>query len=164
MSLSKRTTRKSYSFKSSGTNTKDLSNEPTPEVKKPPIGIKTPLEISFGQGLFVMHDDLGKTVADNLRNLIMTNHGERLGFPDFGANLKPILFDLGRDEGDLLAIQLIKTAVGKYMPFVNLQGFQSFIDAYDENTIAKIGIQITYTIPAADDLVRSLELLLYVGG
>ena len=164
MAMFKNSTTTVYSFKSSGNTTTDENGYANVEVKKMPIGISTPIQIQLGQGLFVMHTDITKVISDNLRNLILTNHGERLGFPDFGANLRPILFDLGQESGDQLAISRIRNTVTKYMPFVSLQGFQTYIDALDENTIAKIGIQVTYTIPAIDNIIRSLEVMLYVGG
>ena len=59
-----------------------------------PIGIKTPVEPDpADQGLFLMHTDIKAQIADNLRNLILTNWGERLGNYFFGANLRPILVD-----------------------------------------------------------------------
>mgnify|MGYP005745674429 FL=1 len=164
MSLFKTTKTTSYSFKSSGNTISEESSFATPEVRKPPIGIQTPLRVELGQGLFTMHTDITKVISDNLRNLILTNHGERLGFPDFGADLRPILFDLGNEAGDQLAISKIRNTVGKYMPFVSLQGFQTFVDPLDENTVAKVGIQITYKIPSIDEVLRSLEVMLYVGG
>ena len=164
MSLFKTTRKSSYSFKSSGTNLTGLSTQAQPERRKPPIGIKTPLQIEAGKGLFDMHTDITKVISDNLRNLILTNHGERLGFPDFGGNLQPILFDLGQEDGDAIAIEQIRMTVEKYMPFVSLQGFQTFVEPLDENTIAKVGIQITYTIPSIDNILRSLEVMLYTGG
>ena len=164
MSLFKTTRKSSYSFKSSGSNLAGLSTQSQPERRKPPIGIKTPLQLETGKGLFDMHTDITKVISDNLRNLILTNHGERLGFPDFGGNLQPILFDLGQEDGDAIAIEQIRMTVEKYMPFVSLQGFQTFVEPLDENTIAKVGIQITYTIPAVDNILRSLEVMLYTGG
>ena len=164
MSLFKTTRKTSYSFKSSGNTIQGLVDKIKPERKKPPIGIKTPLRLEPGQGLFDMHTDITKVISDNLRNLILTNHGERLGFPDFGGNLQPILFDLGQEDGDAIAIQQIRSTVEKYMPFVSLQGFQTFVEPLDQNTIAKVGIQITYTIPQIDNILRSLEVMLYTGG
>ena len=164
MSLFKATRTTSYSFKSSGNTTTQESAFATLEVRKPPIGIQTPLSVELGQGLFRMHTDISKVISDNLRYLILTNHGERLGFPDFGADLRPILFELGREEGDKQAITRIRNTVSKYMPFVSLQGFQTFVDSLDEDRLAKVGIQVTYLIPAIDDNVRSLEVMLYVGG
>ena len=157
-------TRKVYSFVSSGV---VVNSDPVPTTRtpaKPPIGIKTPLQISAGDGLFEMHTDISKQISDNLRNLLLTNHGERLGFFDFGANLRPILFDLGTDTGDAEAISRIKGAVLKYMPFGSLQQFQVFVDRRDNKEVAKVGVQITYMIPRINDALRSLEVMLYMGG
>ena len=66
MALTRNQTRKVYSFKSSGLKETDplrLEREELPE--KLPIGIATPISVSDGDGLFVMHRDLGKTVTDN---------------------------------------------------------------------------------------------------
>jgi len=165
MSLVGNQTRKTYSFKGAGNNVADIP-EPVEEVvrQKPPIGIKTPLELSIDNGLFTMHTDIAKQVSDNLRNLILTNHGERLGFYDFGANLRPLLFDLGTDDADQKAINNIRAAVTKYMPFVSLNNFQVFVDRNDNKSVAKVGVQITYKIPRLDAATRSLEVMLYVGG
>jgi len=154
---------KTYSFKSVG----ELSSkkeEVIKELEKPPIGIKTPIQLSRNHGIFEMNTELTSQISDNLRNLIQTNHGERLGFYDFGANLRPILFDLGTEEADQIAIQNISKSVGKYMPYVSLDGFQSFVENSDIKAMAKIGIRISYLIPTIDDKLRSIEVMLYMGG
>ena len=164
MSLTRNQTRKVYSFKSSGKSKSDLEQEVPDSPRKIPIGIRTPLQLSRGSGLFEMHTDLARQISDNLRNLLLTNHGERLGFYDFGANLGPIVFDLGTDQGDTMAIDRIRDSVGKYMPFVSLQNFQVFVDRHDNKTLAKVGIQVTYAIPLLDEAIRSMEVMLYMGG
>jgi len=164
MSLIGNQTRKTYSFKSVGKTKSDIKAETTDTPTQLPIGIRTPLQLSRGNGLFEMHTDIARQISDNLRNLILTNHGERLGFYDFGANLGPLVFDLGQEEADQQAIDRIRATVGKYMPFVSLGGFQVFVDRFDNKQVAKVGIQITYTIPLIDEAIRSMEVMLYVGG
>jgi len=163
MSLVRNQTRKEYSFKSVGSKLQ-LRTDEAAEIKKPPIGIKTPLRLNKEYGLFDMHTDMGKQISDNLRNLLLTNHGERLGFFDYGANLGPLVFELGSEEADEEAINRISFAVKKYMPFVELDGFQVFIDHFDNKEVAKVGIRVTYLIPNLDQLGRSLEVMLYIGG
>ena len=163
MSLVGNQTRKSYSFKSVGvTASTQIVETDVPE--RLPIGVKTPISLSRDGGVFTMHKDLAKQMSDNLRNLIMTNHGERLGFYDFGANLRPLLFDLGTDTADTEAIIRIRKTVSKYMPFISLEEFQVFVDREDNKQVAKIGINITYKIPRLDQALRSLEVMLYMGG
>ena len=164
MSLTGNQTRKTYSFKSVGNPKSELDAQLPDAPKKLPIGIRTPIQISRDTGLFEMHTDVAKQISDNLRNLILTNHGERLGFYDFGANLLPLVFDLGTDEADQKAIDRIRKTVSKYMPFVSLVGFQVFVDRKDNKQVGKVGVQITYTIPLIDEAVRSMEVMLYVGG
>lgn len=162
MSLTRKQTRKKYSFTSVGERQKEETIATT--TVSPPIGIQTPMRLSSSEGLFEMHTNVAKQISDNLRNLILTNHGERLGFYDFGANLRPILFNLGSNGGDSEAVNRIKTAVAKYLPFVSLQEFQTLVDREDNKEVAKIGIQVTYTIPQLDKAMRSLEIMLYMGG
>tara|TARA_Y100000593_G_C4222258_1_gene292489 strand:+ start:221 stop:715 length:495 start_codon:yes stop_codon:yes gene_type:complete len=164
MSLTGNQTRKVYSFKSSGKTKSDIKAQITDTPIKLPIGIRTPIQISRGNGLFEMHTDLARQISDNLRNLILTNHGERLGFYDFGANLRPLIFELGQEKADEQAIDRIRDTVSKYMPFVSLGGFQVFIDRFDNKEVAKVGIQITYTVPLIDQAIRTMEVMLYVGG
>ena len=75
------------SFKSVGKTAQTLSEEDV-EVANFPIGIRTPLSLSDIDGPLAMNYLLDEQLADNLRNLLQTNFGERLGLYNFGANLK----------------------------------------------------------------------------
>ena len=99
-----------------------------PESK--PIGIKTPLErgnLVHGETLFKMHFDVLSQVQDNLKNLIMTQQGERLGFPDYGTSLRRIYSNssFSKDQIANFASNNIKNAVNKYMPNIELVEFYS---------------------------------------
>ena len=102
----------------------------TVEVTKSPIGIKTPLEkgsASLGESLFKMHFDVDDQIMDNLKNLIMTQKGERLGFSDFGTNLNAIYSNTSLTEDDIaeIASNEVSNAVKKYMPSIKLTQFYS---------------------------------------
>ncbi|HIE84355.1 MAG TPA: hypothetical protein EYQ00_11170 [Dehalococcoidia bacterium] len=109
----------------------------------------------------MMHKDNGAQLADNLRNLIQTNHGERLGLYDFGANLQPLLLDTGSDF-DSKAMARLSQAIGKYMPFIKLDAFSSFAVPEDSSNNST-GIKITYSIPGIDTSPRVLEIVMKVG-
>lgn len=91
-----------------------------------PIGIKTPLELGerSGDTLFKMHYKIEDQIADNLKNLILTRKGERLGFYDFGTNIHRA-YSAGLDENTLVdfVMEEISTAVSKYMPAIDLKNF-----------------------------------------
>ena len=117
-----------------GKNLSDLEKQGNWKAKtvfknKSPIGIKTPLEkgSGFGETLFKMHFDIADQIQDNLKNLIMTQKGERLGFPDYGTNLRKIYSNtsLPIEQVVELATQEIKNVVEKYMPSLNLLQFYS---------------------------------------
>jgi phage baseplate assembly protein W len=153
----------SFSFKSSGkTPTKKF--EETPEVSRIPIGIKTPLQIGNGETseILVTHDRFEDVAHDNLKNLILTNWGERLGLYNFGANLKPLMADLNSQEDfDSEAIERIRSAVQRWMPFISLQNFVSNVDtAFTSQGLAKIVIRITYSIPSLSVETKGLEVIL----
>ena len=84
-------------FKSVGVKRSDGVQDRTTSVALPPIGIVTPLSLDdTGSGLLSMHYSLADQIADNLRNLVMTNHGERVGIYDFGADLRPLTLELAQ--------------------------------------------------------------------
>jgi phage baseplate assembly protein W len=150
----------SYSFKSSGKTAEQRLVE-TIEFSRTPIGIKTPLEIRNGNGdeIFVTYDNLASTVSDNLKNLLLTNWGERLGFYNFGANLKPLLSELvSQDDFDSAAISRINDAVTKWMPFISLENYVSNSVRANNSELANIIIKISYNVPALELSNKVLEI------
>jgi len=157
--------RKVYSFKSVGETKVDYLERALEDVQGPPIGLVTPLEFGRGSsGLLQMHFNLGNQLKDNLRNLIKTNHGDRLALFDFGANLAELAFELGTDNADTEAIRRIKTTVDKYMPFVQLDTMEPFTEKFDNEHVAKIGLKITYSIPQASLTKQELEVIIFTAG
>lgn len=129
-----------------------------------PIGIKTPLRLGNKYGIFDMHTNMTDTVHDNLRNLILTNWGERLGLYFFGANLRPLTTEYSTQENfDSEAVIRIKTAATNWMPFVNLIDYVSDVEDFKAgSSVALIKIRITYAIPALGVDDRQLSVNLYV--
>jgi len=153
----------SFNFKSAG-KTQEQRLVETLEVAKTPIGIKTPLQLNYGEGteLLVTYDKLSDVVHDNLRNLLLTNWGEHIGIYDFGANLRSLMSDLATsDDFDGKAIESISSAVGRWMSYVSLENYVSSSDRTDNKNTAKINIKITYSVPALEVTGRLLEINLY---
>jgi phage baseplate assembly protein W len=150
-------------FKSVG---KTREQKKTNELKKAaiPIGIATPLRPG-SDDLFAMHYNLADQVADNLRNLILTNWGERVGLYNFGGNLRPILSDfVSQDDFDAKATERILSAVNKWMPYVVLETFESSIDRVQNNSsngTAVVKMTIVYSVPSLQVTRRALEVTMY---
>jgi len=129
------------------------------------IGIKTPLELGSGRdGLFKMHKSLKNQIKDNFKNLLMTNHGERLGNYKFGANLEELSFELATDDIEKEAINRINSALGNHMPYVSLNGFEAFTEHFNNEHTAKIGIRVTYSIPGLNVTNEVIEVIIRAAG
>lgn len=154
------------SFKNVGVKQFATQNILTTPASISPIGIKTPVE--FGQnseGLFAMLTDIRDVVHDNLRNLLLTNHGGRVINFDLGADLQPLVAEFtSKEDFDAEAMIRINTAVSKFMPYVTLVGFDSkpeFIPGQNIFT-GRILLFLVYSVPSLNVVERGLELLLFV--
>ena len=83
------------------------------------INLKVPLRRSSA-GAFAANEDTLDAVRDDLKVLLLTNYGERPIHYDFGANLRSAIFEFQGAELRQVVEDLIRAAVEKWMPFVNL--------------------------------------------
>ena len=129
-----------------------------------PIGIRTPVQLSDDTNeLFVMHTSLKDQIKDNLKNLLLTNHGERVIQYDFGANLRPILSEFfNKETFDAEAMLRINTAITKFMPFVSPLEFEANQEYLEKEKVSVVKIHIIYSIPELQVLRDDLEITLTV--
>lgn len=160
--------RKKYDFASVGELKEDLDRSrsaTSTDRAKIPYGIKVPLELGeSSDGLLKMHYNPDDALSDNFRNMVMTNHGDRMGMYDFGANLTELAFELGTDEFDSEAIRRIRRTTEKYMPYVQLLTFEPLVDRNDNKEVAKVGVRITYKVTALSQKERVIEAIVYTAG
>jgi len=157
----------SLDFKNVGTKiTDDYFTRNVNKETTIPFGFKTPLRLSNTSAHpFAMHYSLADQIHDNFRNLLLTNWGERVGLYRFGANLYPLLFDLTAVENfELEAAVRIKTAVEKFMPWIQLQNLSADVETKPNDNVASIGMIITYSIERLGVTDRSLKLVFHLGG
>ena len=88
-----------FKFKSSGrkfgnANSSSSNIKKIIEERKIPLGIATPISLaSDGKStLYTMNFDQLDQIRQNLKNLLLTSPGERLGRYDLGAGLRNITF------------------------------------------------------------------------
>jgi phage baseplate assembly protein W len=143
------------SFKNVG----KLKSERLIERSESPIGIKTPIRTDSRFGLFSMTTRPLDQIQDNLKNLVLTNYGERVMMPDFGADLKSVIFEMDISDAEEVLAGNIHGTVSKYMPFVSLDELVvsfGIIAEYDE--VATANVKITYSVPSISDKTLTLEL------
>ncbi len=163
------------SFKSAGQKIVDYNNriENVTVVERIPIGIKTPLSLKKGS-LFEMNFDLSAQITDNLRNLIMTNKGERLGNPNFGTDLRKTQYNTAnKEDAEIEMMAKIQNAVKIFLPFVELIDFSttqlppsmvtSTSDLHSGFAGGALSVKITYIVPQISNAEKGLTVLLPMG-
>ena len=155
---------KEYKFKSAGVDPKIVSDEinVVNEINlMPPIGIRTPIQFdNMGESSFIMNHQLRDQAKDNLRNLLLTNYGERLGNAGFGANLRELAFELGTDAGMSLAQERIQKAVSRWMPYIKLESVQEFSTSEGE-TLKTSGIDLVYSVPSIGVTNEGISIIIF---
>ena len=89
------------------------------------INFKTPFKKST-RGGFEMNETSTEAIADDIRNLLKTNFGERLIHWDMGANLRGLIFENKGEDLKQKISDSIVSAVEKWLPFVTLSKIEVF--------------------------------------
>jgi phage baseplate assembly protein W len=116
-----------------------------------PFGMAYPLSFGPNTKTFGQILEYGKTVKINLRNLLLTQKGEKDMDQDFGTNLHGILFEyqVGDPELEAAINDTINEAVEKYMPGLILNSLVvEPKDNHDGAVIVKIDFQADFSDPA----------------
>jgi phage baseplate assembly protein W len=152
------------SFENVGYKIYESKNLTNPSVSETPIGILTPLRVSdASETFFETTTDVTEVIKNNLKNLLLTNHGERLGRYYYGANLRELVLDYTSvDNFNAEAMARIKTAVRDYMPYINLSGYSSKVyrNAYD--SVTKVEILIKFIIEKLNISDAFIKIELFV--
>jgi phage baseplate assembly protein W len=130
-----------------------------------PIGIKTPLALdSTEKEIFTMHYNVKDEIKDNIKNLLLTNHGERINQFDLGANLLPLMAEYNnKDDFDAEAMIRINTAISKFMPYVVPLEFDSTLDKQEDlSALRRIKILVVYASQSLNIERDQIELVLTV--
>jgi len=154
-----------FKFKSSGVKI-DSPQIANIQIEKSPIGIKTPMTLGDSRsGIFAMSFDLGEQIADNFRNLLLTNRGERIGRSDFGANLRPLVSELsaGPDFESQVSSR-ISAATQQYMPYISLESFSTSFSTTNLNGMTRADVKVIYSVPTLGISSKSVTVSIYVVG
>jgi phage baseplate assembly protein W len=97
------------------------------------IGVSLPFDGPSGP--FNSTYSTADQIKSNLVNLLLTNKGERLFNPDFGADLKKVLFEVDLDSTYSYIQDLITTNVDYFVPEVQIIEIQ-ILPNEDNNSIS----------------------------
>jgi phage baseplate assembly protein W len=82
------------------------------------IGISLPLQIG-GTG-FIQTFNTTEQIKSNIKNLLLTQKGERVLQPEFGSGLHEILFDFNNDDIEGKIEDAINEAFEQWLPYVTV--------------------------------------------
>lgn len=108
------------------------------------IGIALPFN---GVGVFNKTYSTKDQIKSNLLNLLLTNKGERIMNPDYGADLQSSLFEFVDTNNESSIREKILTAIYIYMPEITVTEVKVLSDV-DTNTIYVV---VNYYINISED-------------
>ena len=126
-----------------------IQNDLDPDVY---IGLELPMRYGSA-GFFKRTKTALEQTKSNIRNLISTQKGERLGNPNFGCDLRQVIFE---QEGDVESQieEAINSAIKKFLPFVNVVSIDSVFS--DRNTVG-VSIRFSLASDASEEEQLSLD-------
>lgn len=128
-----------------------------------PIAIKMPMSDGVGSdGLWEMTKDVKSTIRQNIKNLILTNWGERFSSYTYGANLAELSLEYYGNSFDEEVAVRIKTATTNWMPFVALEDLQVFPIVKSEGEVSRVRIKVFYSVPSANIGRDGVEVTFFV--
>lgn len=133
------------------TSTRARDNDPDAQ-----IGVTLPFRISQ-QGFFRTSSTLLEQTKSNLKNLLLTVKGERVGQPTFGCNIFNVLFENYDADLDNKIIESIRDSVATWLPHVILNNI--IVNTSEDTNEVFISIMFSLqTDPSATESI-SLNLL-----
>jgi uncharacterized protein len=104
-----------------------------------------------GNGRAASADTLAQQALEELIQLILTNQGERLFLPDFGAGARRLLFEGISDTTATLSRTMITQAVQEWL--ANRVTLNQLNITINDTTIE---IDVTYQVPGSDQLRQAI--------
>ena len=124
------------------------------------VGIKLPFR--FGTtGFFNQSKTVKEQSFSNLKNLILTIKGERVGQPEFGCDVHRIVFEpITETTGESIE-EAVRDAVSTWLPYITVHNVYVSIDDQDTN---KILLSFEYSVNVEDpDSLESISFNFNVG-
>jgi len=115
------------------------------------IGFSFPLGF-VGDRFFNRTKTIEEQAEHNLRNLLLTNLGERVNQPEFGSRLLEVVFEF---KDDSLIEEVINEAVEKWLPYITINEVITVVDATNPN---RLNVSIDFSVATAPDATNQITL------
>tara|TARA_R100000742_G_C4213352_1_gene39101 strand:+ start:7 stop:420 length:414 start_codon:yes stop_codon:yes gene_type:complete len=91
-------------------------NDLNPDIK---IGLRMPFD-KAETGLFGTTETTLEQAGHNIKNLLLTAKGERVMQPDFGSNLRALLFEQEDENLNVDIKETIQETMSTWLPYINI--------------------------------------------
>ena len=115
------------------------------------IGFSFPLGF-IGDRFFNRTKTIEEQARHNLRNLLLTNLGERVNQPEFGSRLLEVVFEF---KDDTLIEEVINEAVEKWLPYITINEVVTIVDATNPN---RLNVSIDFSVATTPDATDQITL------
>ena len=125
------------------------------------IGLELPLDVS-PEGIFRRTKTALQQAKSNIKNLLLTNKGERLGNPTFGTNLLSLAFSQENTDLESRVEEEIRGAMSEFLPFINVVSIETKFSDLNINR-AIVNIRFTLDVDLTSEENLELDLSTYTG-
>jgi len=115
------------------------------------IAIGVSLPFNGPSGPFNKTYSTKEQIKSNLINLLLTNKGERVFNPEFGADIKKVLFEDITEDTSALIQNLITTNVNYFIPEINV--VDVVVDPNEDNNSYNIVVKYNLVISGTSDQI-----------
>ena len=127
-------------------------------------------DVTIGLGLPMQHDEVNgffpgtsttlSQTGSNIRNLLLTNRGERVGQPTFGADIVLTLFEPMSDQLINSVEEKVSEAIADWMPHVLVN---KLVVEPDETEVNQLNIELEFSLTMNPDIFETITLSFATG-
>ena len=106
------------------------------------IGIGLPLTYNK-TGFFYKTKTSLEQAKSNIKNLLLTKKGERLGNPEFGSDLTSVIFEQEGDDIESKVEEAIRSSMSRFLPFIIIDEIET---AFSDRNPNVVNVSISFSI------------------
>ena len=124
------------------------------------IGLGLPMEYDDVTGFFPGTSTTLSQTGSNIRNLLLTNRGERVGQPTFGADILLTLFEPMSDQLINSVEEKVSEAIADWMPHVLVN---KLVVVPDEAEVNQLNIELEFSLTMNPDVHEAITMSFLTG-
>ena len=126
-------------------------NDLNPDIR---IGLELPFARSR-TGLFGLTETTLEQAGHNIKNLLLTAKGERVMQPDFGSDLRALLFEQADENIDDKIEETILESISTWLPYIDISNVNI---SQDETKPNQMKVDIDFSLNYEPDRFNTITL------